>query len=134
MPVIAWHGCFTGNKCTAKAVEEGRKALWDGKGQIREYALKDFIVFLSNIQGDGTEQLAEVDKLANILKRSVLLRDLAMAFFAVGNNMAGVNVLALVNTRNPTIHYQMRLAEEYYGLRGLAEIAFPVGSDGGLYP
>ena len=112
---LAW--LFYRQQMYAKAVEEGRKALWDAKGQIREYALKDFIVFLSNIQGDGTEQLAEVDKLANILKRSVLLRDLAMAFFAVGNNMAGVNVLALVNTRNPTIHYQMRLAEEYYGLR-----------------
>ncbi|MCY4523894.1 MAG: tetratricopeptide repeat protein [Halobacteriovoraceae bacterium] len=105
-----------------EAVEEGRKALWDAKGQIREYALKDFVVFLSNMPGDGSEQLTEVDNLANVLKRPSLLRDLAIAFFAAGNQKAGVNVLAVVNKRTPAFSDQMRLAEEYYGMRNWLQL------------
>ena len=112
---LAW--LFYRQQMYSEAVAEGRKSLWDAKGLIREYALKDFIVFLSNMPGDGSEQSAEVDKLANVLKHPSLLRDLAMGFFAVGNNRAGTSVLAEVNDRNPAIRYQMRLAEEYYGLR-----------------
>ena len=107
-----------------EAVVEGRKALWDSKGNIREQALIDFIVFLSNIPGGGEEQFEEMDRLAKKLKRPQLVRQLTEAFFAAGNRTAGTYILAIVNNRTPQLTYQMRLAEEYYGLHDWENLGF----------
>ena len=105
------------NEMYPKAVEEGRAALWGTQGVVKEYALKDFIVFLSNMPGDGQKELDEVDELAKKLKRPSLIRQLAEGFYAVGNQEAGANVLSIVNDRSPKLYFQMRLAESYYGMR-----------------
>lgn len=101
----------------ADSLAEIKLALRDSKGQIREEALRDWIVFHGESRTDGIQALSEVDELATKINRPSLLSDLAEAFYSNGNKTAGMRVLELVNARIPTLAQQIRLLEDYYGIR-----------------
>lgn len=99
------------------ALAEMKMALYDSKNQVREEALRDYLVFLSNVPGDGRDQLMEIEELGTKLNRPELLEQLGDGFYAVGNKVAGTNVLTHVNQKSPQLKKQVRLLEEFYGLR-----------------
>jgi len=99
------------------AVDEVKQALWDSKGQIREEALRDMITFMGLGSTQIDEDLSYVDHLATKLGRPQLIEDLAYSYFSSGNKAGGVKVLALTHSRHPTLDSEVRLLEEYYGLR-----------------
>ncbi len=100
------------------AITEIQLALYDSKGQLREEALRDLLVFLAAEGGtDGKKALDLVDSLASKLARPALLGDLADAFFSAGNRVAGTHILSFTNSRTPKVQNLIRLSEEYYGLR-----------------
>jgi hypothetical protein len=109
-----------------QAVDEMKLALYDSKGQIREEALRDMIGFLGLANRADTD-LPYVDQLAIKLNRPNMLQDLASAYFANGNKASGVKVLALVHSRAPTINTEVRLLEEYYGLRNWDQFRMVLG-------
>ena len=99
------------------AIEEMKQALWDSKGQIRDEALRDLVSFMGLAPDQVDPSIAYVDQLSAKLNRPSLLSDLAYAYFSSGSKAAGVKVLALTHSRAPTLYSEMRLMEEYYGLR-----------------
>ncbi len=111
----AWALREAGNLPTA--IEEMQIALFDSKGQVRDEALRDLIVFLSLEKTDGQKALLLVEQLAQKTGRPTLFEDLAEAFYAEGNREAGTRALEHVNARTPSLPSQVRLMEEYYGLR-----------------
>lgn len=100
-----------------QAIAEMKLALTDSKGQTREEAVRDLILFYSKVPGDGKEALFAIDELAQKLTRPGLLTDLADADSATGNKVAGTWVLEQVNRRTPHLKFQARLLEENYGAR-----------------
>lgn len=123
------------------AIEEMQKALYDSKGQPREEALRDLITFLAEQGGDGDSAMLLVEELVTKTGRKELFEQLSDAFFSNGNRAAGTKVLAHVNQREPSLARQVRLIEEYYGLRdwdkfhmvldqALATPKLPDGMDG----
>ena len=100
-----------------QAIAEMKLALTDSKGQTREEAVRDLILFHSKVPGDGKEALFDIDELAQKLSRPALLTDLADADYAAGNKVAGTWVLEQVNRRTPHLKFQARLLEENYGAR-----------------
>ncbi len=100
-----------------EAVEEMKLALYDSKGQLREESLRDLVSFWALMPGDGKGNLSSADQLAAKHSRPTILNELAEAYFASGNRVAGTTVLEFVNTRTPELKHQIRLLEEYYGLR-----------------
>jgi hypothetical protein len=100
-----------------QAMDEMKQALWDSKGQVREESLRDLIVFMGLIPDQVDASLAYMDALSSKLNRPTLLSDLAYAYFSSGSKSAGVKVLALTHSRAPGLYSEMRLMEEYYGLR-----------------
>lgn len=101
----------------AAGIDEMQVALFDSKGQVRDEALRDLLVFLSAEKTDGERALLLVEQLAAKTGRPTLFEDLAEAFYSAGNRQAGTRVLAHVNSRTPELAHQVRLMEEYYGLR-----------------
>ncbi len=100
------------------AISELQVALFDSKGQPREEAVRDLIVFSAGEPGtDGEKGLLLVEKLADKLARPSLYLDLAEAYYSVGNRVAGTRALEHVNQRTPSMAHQVRLLEELYGLR-----------------
>jgi hypothetical protein len=99
------------------AIDEMQVALFDSKGQVRDEALRDLLVFLSAEKTDGERALLLVEQLAAKTGRPTLFEDLAEAFYSAGNRQAGTRVLSHVNSRTPELSHQVRLMEEYYGLR-----------------
>ena len=114
----AWVAKRQGNLTVA--LSEMREALWDSKKQIREEALRDYIVFQAAVPGDGTAALQEIDGLAQKIARPNLVAELADASFAASNKKAGVAALALAHQRSPRAATAFRLLEERYGLRDWA--------------
>ena len=100
-----------------EAIGELELALYDSKGQVREEALRDYISFLSLQPGDGKASMEKIEALSGKLARPELMRQLAEAYFSAGNKIAGTNVLTYVAERKPTPAVQVRLLEEFYGLR-----------------
>lgn len=100
-----------------EAINEMKPALFDSKNQVREEALRDYLVFLGAESSDGKDALLLVEELAGKLSRPQLFQDLSGAFYSAGNRAAGTYVLDYVNTRNPQLKYQAKLMEELYGLR-----------------
>ena len=100
-----------------QALAEVKKALWDKKGQAQEEVLRDYIAFLAQESGDGSRGISIVENLVERTGKKELLQDLAFGFYAAGNKVAGTKTLALVTKREPTLKNQIRLLEEYYGLR-----------------
>ncbi len=101
----------------AAAIDEMQVALFDSKGQVRDEALRDLIVFLSAEKTDGEKALLLIEKLAKQTGRTGLFEELAEAFYSAGNREAGTRALEYVNARTPSLTSQVRLLEEYYGLR-----------------
>lgn len=99
------------------ALQEIKKALWDKKGQAQEEVLRDYMAFLAQDSGDGSSAVSIVENLMERTGRKDLLENLAYGFYAAGNKQAGTNILAIVTAREPNIKNQIRLLEEYYGLR-----------------
>lgn len=99
------------------ALAEMQEALWDSKRQIREEALRDYVVFHAAVPGDGAQALREIDALAQKISRPSLISDLADASFAAGNKKAGVAALTIAHRRAPRAATAFRLLEESYGLR-----------------
>ncbi len=100
-----------------EAIEEMNLALYDSKGQLREESLRDLISFWALLPADGKQTLLSAEQLAAKTARPLILNDLAEAFFAAGNKPAGTTVLEFVNSRTPELRHQIRLLEEYYGMR-----------------
>lgn len=105
------------NENLPKAIEEMKLALWDSKGQLREEAMRDLVSFMGLASTQVEQSIPYLDQLSTKVSRPALLQDLAYAYFAAGNKAAGVKVLALTHSRAPTLYSEMRLMEEYYGLR-----------------
>lgn len=108
------------------AVDEMKLALYDAKGQVREEAIRDLIGFMG-LSGNVSADMSYVDSLSIILTRPNLLQDLASAYFSNGNKNAGVTVLALTHSRKPTLESEVRLMEEYYGLRNWDQFRLILG-------
>jgi hypothetical protein len=99
------------------AIDEIQIALFDSKGQVRDEALRDLIVFLCAEKTDGERALLLIEQLAARTGRPSLFEELAEGFYSAGNRVAGTRVLAHVNSRDPQLGFQVRLMEEHYGLR-----------------
>ena len=101
------------------ALKEIEQALWDNKGQSQEEVLRDYIAFLAQRggEGDGPRAIGIVENLMERTGQKDLLEQLAFGFYSAGNKRAGTKTLALITQRNPALKNQIRLLEEYYGLR-----------------
>lgn len=108
-----------------EAVAEMEKSLVDSKGRVREEALRDLVLFWSGKptqgQDDVTNAIARVEKVSKQVSRPKMIADLAEGYFAAGNKVAGTQVLALVAARAPRMPDQIRLLEEFYGMRDWAK-------------
>ena len=99
------------------ALDQMKSALWDKKGQAQDEVLRDYVTFLSQKPGNGSNAISIIEKLIKKTGRKDLLEKLAYGFYAAGNKVAGTKTLAIVTDRNPTLKNQVQLLEEYYGLR-----------------
>lgn len=102
-----------------EAIGELKKSLWDSKKQAREKVINDLLLFFSAAQTDGMSELAYIDELAKKAGQPDLVRKLVEAFYAAGNRVAGSNVLVEWNKKNPSLFYEARLLEEFYGFRNM---------------
>ncbi len=100
-----------------EAVREIRKSLFDSKGQVKERSLQDYMLFLSNRETDGIEEITLIEKLQEKTGRKNLMRDLMEGYFSVGNGRAALNFLSILNRKEPNLYDQVRMAEELYGFR-----------------
>ena len=101
----------------AESIDELKASLYDSKGHVREEALKDLVAFTALDAATVTNATPYFQTLSEKLTRKELLQQLAEAYFASGHKAAGVQVLAEVNRKNPSITVQARLLEELYGQR-----------------
>jgi hypothetical protein len=109
-----------GGVADERAIAEMELGLFDSKGQIREESLRDYLVFLGEKSADeagARGALAKIEALSQKLDRKSLVGDLAEAYFAAGNKVAGTVVLAQAQRTEPRFARLARLAEEQYGLR-----------------
>jgi hypothetical protein len=105
-----------------EAIAELEQSLWDINGNIRENALQDYLMFLSNRMSDGFDEFKKIKALSQKLKRPKLTRDLTEAFYIAGNRRAGSNLLDIENKSNPNMYYEIRLLEEFYGFRNWEKV------------
>lgn len=106
----------------AQAIVEIEQGLYDGQGKMKEQALKDYLVFLAETEGDGAEAFNKIEQISLKWKRPELLAELMEAFFAAGNRRAGTYALIILNNRNPSTFYRVRLLEELYGFERWSEM------------
>lgn len=99
------------------AISEMKASLWVSEGEIRESSLQDLILFMSNANTDGLKELTYVKDLADKLKRPELVQGLVEAFYVAGNRRAGSNLLSFINDQSPSLYFETRLLEEFYGFR-----------------
>lgn len=104
-------------------IETIQKALFDSKGQPREEAVRDYVTFLAERKTDGRNEILAVESLVERLSRPALFEQLSDSFFSNGNRQAGTLVLAHINRKEPKLSRQIRLLEEYYGLRKMEEFS-----------
>ncbi len=100
-----------------QAIEKMTQALWDSKGNIREESLRDWIAFQGLYPAGLNKAMEQVELLSQKLNRPNMMQDLAYSYFSNGQKASGVAALAIYNSRSPTLNNQVRLLEEYYGLR-----------------
>ena len=100
-----------------EAIGEIRKSLFDSKGQVKERSLQDYMLFLSNRETDGIEEITLMEKLQEKTSRKNLMRDLMEGYFSVGNRKAALNFLTILNRREPNLYDRVRMAEELYGFK-----------------
>ncbi len=125
-----------------RAIAEMELALWDSQGRLREEALRDYVVFLGeksateeSVETAARAALEKIEGLAKKIDRKSLVGDLAEAYFATGNKVAGTLVLEQAQRLEPSFSRLARLIEEQYGLRDwntfaatLEELAGPSGA------
>lgn len=99
------------------AVVTMEKSLWNKDGTVRENSLTDYLMFLSNADGDGFKELKKISDFAKKANRPELPRLLTEAFYVAGNRYAGSHLLAELNKKEPNLYYEVRLLEEFYGFR-----------------
>ncbi len=130
---LALDGCQTSDSCTYAhyrrawlhyrsqrlelAIADLRQSLQDSKGQVREQAVRDYVLFLSQRKTDGSSELAEIEKIGEQFAKPELVSQLADSFFSAGNRPAGVLSLAHYDQRHPSLGQKIRLMEESIGNR-----------------
>ncbi len=100
-----------------EAIVEMKASLWATDSEIRESSLQDLILFMSNANTDGLKELDYIKNLSEKLKRPELVQLLVEAFYVAGNRRAGSNLLAYINDQSPSLYFETRLLEEFYGFR-----------------
>ena len=100
-----------------EAIVEIRKSLFDSKGQVKERSLQDYLLFLSNRDTDGIEEITLMEKLQERTGKDHLMRDLMEGYFSVGNGKAALNFLSILDRKNPNLYDQLRMAEELFGFK-----------------
>lgn len=105
-----------------EAIAELEQSLWDINGNVRENALQDYLMFLSNRMSDGFSEYKKIKSLSEKINRPRLTRDLTEAFYVAGNRRAGSNLLDIENKTNPNMYYEIRLLEEFYGFRNWEKV------------
>lgn len=99
------------------AIATIEKSLWNKDGTVRENSLTDYLMFLSNADGDGAVELKKINEFAKKSNRPELPRLLTEAFYVSGNRYAGSHLLAELNKKESNLYYEVRLLEEFYGFR-----------------
>lgn len=100
-----------------EAIAEMKASLWTEEGLARESSLQDLILFMSNANSDGFKELEYTTELAQKTNRPELVQKLVEAFYVAGNRRAGANLLAVINEKTPSLYFETRLLEEFYGFR-----------------
>lgn len=100
-----------------QAIEEMKASLWATDTEIRESSLQDLILFMSNANTQGDEELNYIKGLAKKLNRPELIQSLVEAFYVAGNRRAGSHLLSYINSQSPSLYFETRLLEEFYGFR-----------------
>lgn len=100
-----------------RASSEIKAALWDSRGQIREEALADAILFHSHLPGDGSDVLRWFEEMSLKLGRPDLVGELAKAYFASGNRVARTHVLEYLSSKRDSVLDRVQLLEEYFAAR-----------------
>lgn len=100
-----------------EAISEMKASLWATESEIRESSLQDLILFMSNANTDGLKELDFIKGLSAKLNRPELVQLLVEAFYVAGNRRAGSNLLAYINKKSPSLYFETRLLEEFYGFR-----------------
>ena len=118
---LAW--LFYKDSKLNEALATMEKSLWNKDGSVRENSLTDYIMFLSNADGDGVKELKKITEFAQKANRPELPRLLTEAFYVSGNRYAGSHLLAELNKKEPNIFYEVRLLEEFYGFRKWERVA-----------
>jgi hypothetical protein len=106
----------------AKAVEEIKPTLFDSKGQVNEQSFRDYKLFVSNLSTDGTQELADMEKLAERTSNPDLIREMGEAFFAAGNRKAGTYFIERVFQTDKKLYFRLRLLEEAIGFKNVSRI------------
>ncbi len=104
------------------AIEEMKLSLWASDSEVRESSLTDLILFMSNTNGHGVEELAYIKDLSARLNRPELVQQLTEAYYVAGNRRAGSHLLAYLNQQSPNLYYETRLLEEVYGFRNWGKV------------
>lgn len=104
------------------AINEMKASLWTTDTEVRESSLQDLMLFLSNSDTNGEAELKYIKGLAERLNRPELVANLVEAFYVAGNRRAGSHLLAYLNEQGPSLYYQVRLLEEYYGFRNWDQV------------
>ncbi len=104
------------------AISEMKASLWTTDTEVREASLQDLMLFLSNSETNGEAELSYIKGLADKLDRPELVANLVEAFYVAGNRRAGGHLLAYLNEQSPSLYYQVRLLEEYYGFRNWDQV------------
>ena len=99
------------------AIKEMKASLWATDTEIRESSLQDLILFMSNQDTDGIKELEYTKTLSAKINRPELVQKLVEAFYVAGNRRAGSNLLADINETSPSLYFEVRLLEEFYGFR-----------------
>lgn len=103
------------------------KSLWNKDGSVRENSLTDYLMFLSNADGDGSAEYKKIMAFAEKANRPELGRLLTEAFYVAGNRYAGSHLLAELNKKDQNLYYEVRLLEEFYGFRKWDRVAEYLG-------
>lgn len=99
------------------AINTIKKGLLDSHGNIKDQALQDYLMFVSQSQTDGEKELIEFEAFAKKYNRPNIMTALMEGFFGQGNRLAGMKFLTYLNNKKPNLIYEIRLLEETYGFR-----------------
>ncbi len=105
-----------------EAIAEMKASLWTEGGVVRESSLQDLILFMSNANSDGLKEYEYTRDLAEKTGREELVQKLVEAFYVAGNRRAGANLLSIINEKTPSLYFETRLLEEFYGFRNWEKV------------